>query len=452
MSLSRRRTAAASGRSPLRSQQNDRPPTAGGRSLFSVPGGGNDPVAHRADALDLGLHHVPKVEDLRRRSPETDAVRRAGRDHCPWQGRHALGHPFDDGVDRIDHVPDVSVLLQLAIESQAYAQRLRILKLIAGHDPRARGTRAVQALALEVLAAPAVLDVARGDVVERGVPEDVAASTPALDVRAPLADDHGELGFPVDLVADRRVYRDVGEGLRQRGDGFGEDSRRLGLVALLPRRLLGVLLIVAPDRDDVAARLGEGGEKLHIGKAVSRCLRGGQRRARGGQSLLACVDQRLHVTGLGYLHHLVLVAHHPKTRTAGDPKRNQPHVSSFSFSSISVIGLAPAGGLAGAAPRNSSSKSARRSRSWGRPSSLVVPETSTLVQLAISSAARARCSTSSTALPTPASRLTCSRSRLSASLGLRFAVGSSRMSTFGSSISTRAIASILPSPPLSSSP
>src|SRR6266568_8148184 len=96
------------------------------------------------------------------------------------------------------------------------------------------------------------------------------------------------------------------------------------------------------------------------------------------------------------------------------PEHQQLHVSSMWVSSDAARSVP--------APRKSSSKSCRWSSSAGLPSRRTEPDTSTLVQSATCRAARARCSTSSSALPRPASRRTCSRRRLSASFGDRLAV------------------------------
>src|SRR5215472_10422489 len=67
----------------------------------------------------------------------------------------------------------------------------------------------------------------------------------------------------------------------------------------------------------------------------------------------------------------------------------------------------------------------------------------------MASTALARCSTTSTAAPPVASPRTCSSSSAMAMAGARFAVGSSSRKIPGSSISTRPMASIFRSPPLS---
>jgi len=67
----------------------------------------------------------------------------------------------------------------------------------------------------------------------------------------------------------------------------------------------------------------------------------------------------------------------------------------------------------------------------------------------MASTARARCSTMSTAAPASASARTWLASSSPATFGARLAVGSSSRNTAGSTISTRPMASIFRSPPLS---
>src|ERR1700674_1052132 len=59
---------------------------------------------------------------------------------------------------------------------------------------------------------PHPLWMSRGDVVQHRVAEDVAAGGRTLDVGSAPADHDGELDLPVELVADRRVDRDITEG------------------------------------------------------------------------------------------------------------------------------------------------------------------------------------------------------------------------------------------------
>ena len=83
----------------------------------------------------------------------------------------------------------------------------------------------------------------------------------------------------------------------------------------------------------------------------------------------------------------------------------------------------------------------------GAPSSTTRPPPSTYVWSEMRSAALARCSTSKTVEPKFANPRMYSSSNYVATIGAKFAVGSSSTNTDGESISTRPIASILRSPP-----
>ena len=95
------------------------------------------------------------------------------------------------------------------------------------------------------------------------------------------------------------------------------------------------------------------------------------------------------------------------------PRRGGAPPPSRNISSLigSLASTPPAAVRVVAAPKNSSSKSWRSRSSPDRPSMRTEPDTRTHVHAAMSRAARARCSTSSTALPSAPSPLICSRSR-----------------------------------------
>src|SRR4030081_1259100 len=120
----------------------------------------------------------------------------------------------------MDHVPRVALLLQNAVDAPPQAEVSWIGPLVLRHHPRAGRTGTVEALALEVLPSPPALDVARAHVVEHEVPEDVLHRIAPADVGAALADDHSQLNLPVDLLADRRVDRDVVIRTGDAGDCF----------------------------------------------------------------------------------------------------------------------------------------------------------------------------------------------------------------------------------------
>ena len=153
----------------------------------------------------------------------------------------------------MDHLGRRPVLLQGAIDRQAKVQRLWVVDLVARHHPRAAGARRIKALAFEVLPSPVALDVTRSHVIDHRVAEHVVEGILFGDVYAGLADDHAKLDLPIDLLADRRIDRNVSVWSGDRGDRFGEYGRRFWSLAF-GRSLGGVLGVVAADGDDVTPR------------------------------------------------------------------------------------------------------------------------------------------------------------------------------------------------------
>ena len=89
-------------------------------------------------------------------------------------GSSVRGRPLgDDRRDIEKHVRRRVFLLDGAIHREAQGERLRIGNLIRRHDDWSHWTGAVQALAEEPLDAGTILDVARAEVVDDGVAEDV---------------------------------------------------------------------------------------------------------------------------------------------------------------------------------------------------------------------------------------------------------------------------------------
>src|SRR5437773_6842138 len=242
-SSSPRLMAAASGRSPLRSTHMRPLPWQRPHSSS-----GDEAVTQGADALDLGLDHVARLQELGRSASKAHPVRRACGDDRPRRDRHALRDPFDDRVDGVDHVPGAAVLLRLPVDAKPQPKRRRV-ELVAGDDPRPRRAEPVQALALEVLPAPAELDVAGADVVDHDVTEDVLGRALARDVDPGASDHDPELDLPVDLGRHRAVDDDVVVRARDASDRLREDGRRVDGLAHGARALLGVGLVVAADGD-----------------------------------------------------------------------------------------------------------------------------------------------------------------------------------------------------------
>src|SRR5438128_6070230 len=140
----------------------------------------------------------------------------------------------------------------------------RIADLVAADDDGTDGAERVERLATGPLPV-AELEVARGDVVEAGVAEDVRERVLGADLTRGGADDHAELGLVVDLGRQRGVPSDVVARADDRGRELGEDEwRRWRLRA----GLRGVVAVVPPDRDNLA-RPRDRGEEAELGEWCS---------------------------------------------------------------------------------------------------------------------------------------------------------------------------------------
>ena len=129
---------------------------------------------------------------------------------------------------------------------QRIASDLRVVDLLARHEPRADRAEGVGRLAARPLAV-GELQVARADVVDADVAADVVERVALGDAAAGAADDDAELGLVVDLGAlgrqDDRLAR-----ADERVRPLGEQQRRRRQVGAL---LLRVVAVVQPDADDL---------------------------------------------------------------------------------------------------------------------------------------------------------------------------------------------------------
>lgn len=117
----------------------------------------------------------------RARAP--DAGGRPRGDDVPRLQRHALGHNLDQRRDVPDHQVRRAVLPQLPVDPRPDPQRPGAhVQLRRRDDPRAHGAEAVDGLCEEELLV-ALLQVARRDVVDDGVPEDVLERPAAVRER-----------------------------------------------------------------------------------------------------------------------------------------------------------------------------------------------------------------------------------------------------------------------------
>ncbi|MNV72146.1 hypothetical protein D3C71_1652120 [compost metagenome] len=113
-----------------------------------------------------------------------------------------------------DHVARVSRLPQLAVDSRADVQTLRVTDLVGGDDAGTKRGRGVEDLATtEFVPSGAVgfapnLSIARGDVVDDGVAEHMLERPLDRNVASRLADDDRQLCLAVQFASEDGVMDD----------------------------------------------------------------------------------------------------------------------------------------------------------------------------------------------------------------------------------------------------
>src|SRR5947208_12876473 len=162
---------------------------------------GTEALARGAEALDAELDHVAVGEEARRLLAESHAGRRAGRDHVAGEERHELADIAHEGRDVEDQVLSRARLLGLAIDLEPHGEVMHVGNLVGRREKRAERREGIAALAFHPLAAAlelegpfriVVVQDVTGDVIERGVP---------LDVACKASDHDRELHLPVGLGA-----------------------------------------------------------------------------------------------------------------------------------------------------------------------------------------------------------------------------------------------------------
>src|SRR5215475_4300830 len=101
-----------------------------------------------AQASDAEPHLVAGLEVARRLLAHADPGRRAGGDDVAGQQRHEMADVAHQVVDREDHRAGIAVLHALAVDVEPHVEGLRILDLVARHQPWPERGEAVAALAL----------------------------------------------------------------------------------------------------------------------------------------------------------------------------------------------------------------------------------------------------------------------------------------------------------------
>src|SRR6266508_1239826 len=168
----------------------------------------NHPIAQHADMVDLGLHYVAGLHILRRIEAHAHAAGRAGRDHRARLERLAERQHLDRRRNVEDQVADGRVLAGFAVQSQPQSQSRRVGYFVGSDDPWADRAAAIEALAfVELLMA--ILQVARRNIVENCIAEDILHRLSARDILPAAPDDIRQLDFVIQRLCHARVERDV---------------------------------------------------------------------------------------------------------------------------------------------------------------------------------------------------------------------------------------------------
>ena len=191
----------------------------------------------------------------------------AGGDDGARQQRHAGGQLLQDLADGGDQQGGVGLLPQLPVDAAGDLQRRGIGDLVGGHQHRAHGGGAVQALA-EVPLLVAGLQVPGGHVVEDRVAEDAVRRIGGLHVPGGPAQHHRQLRLVVQTVRETCVAGDDAVGLSGLADPLGEVHGHRPLlpegVGAVPGGLLRVGQIIHAQAQHVLPGAGDGGQQLHV--------------------------------------------------------------------------------------------------------------------------------------------------------------------------------------------
>ncbi len=125
----------------------------------------------------------------------------------------------------------------------------------------------------------ALLDGARGGVVDDGVAEHIVERVGALHVLAVAPDDDAELTFVIGRMARVGRGRQALPRIGERAHRLGEDDRKLrdlhlvaGLVDAAAGEFLGVIVIVLADRHDVLGQRADRGGELDLVERLRRTV------------------------------------------------------------------------------------------------------------------------------------------------------------------------------------
>lgn len=244
-------------------------------------------IAQRAELIDHDVEHIAVLEQDGRFAEDADTFGRAGRDHIARFEGDGLRNVMDQVVHLEDHHLRIRRLHHFAVQNALDIEHLRIGDFIGGRDEGADRRKAVEAFAAHPLAI-GELQVAGRNVIQAGIAEDILQRVRLCDFARAAADDHGQFGLEVDLLADR-VQRDLGVVRCDRVRELGEEQGRF---RRLRSALDRVIVIIPPDRDHLA-RIDDR-QILHGVECIGRFRRNA---LCGLQARGSFTDQGFHILG-----------------------------------------------------------------------------------------------------------------------------------------------------------
>ncbi len=233
------------------------------------------------------------------------------------------------------HVARIAAPPLLAVHPGDHLEAIGILELVGGDEARAHGVRVVEVLALagpELAGHLLRLLVARREVVEDGVAEDVLARARLRDVLAGPPDVAAELELEVELLAVRRPGH-LGAGAAHREAARMVEDRPLvpGLRGILPNRLERLhQVLFETQKIPHLRRMGDRreqrdvGERQHVGGVLERFVG-------AVQGVLAALDDLEHAGEAGQHRDLAPAVHQraghrcPPFPGGGESKRDESH-------------------------------------------------------------------------------------------------------------------------------
>ena len=170
-------------------------------------------VLQHPDLLDLELDRIA-VFQVPADFKSATIADRAGADEFAGHQGFVLGHMLDDLLEREQHAVGDALRAHLAVHPHFHLQFVGIADLVRCHDPGTHDVAAVKTLAFGGTEAAFHLDalrVARREIVEDRIAEDVILGLRGGNVGALVPGDDAELEFVIHhLAVARPLYRGVG--------------------------------------------------------------------------------------------------------------------------------------------------------------------------------------------------------------------------------------------------